>query len=78
MGVVGRFKTHSFEKKIDRVGSRFARCVDCIYIFLLGNLMDRIGQDKGSGIRLARIGENVCAHDSDKPAWGMRALFYGC
>ena len=78
MDVVERFKTHSFEQKIDRGDCRFTRCVDCIYIFLLGNLMNQIGQDTGSGIGLARFGENICVHDSDKPAWGMRALFYGC
>jgi hypothetical protein len=78
MDVVERFKTHSFEQKIERGDSRVTRCVDCIYIFLLSNLMDT----NWSGYRFGyRVGQNRVRsvhHDSDRPAWGMRALFYGC
>lgn len=61
-------KTHSFEQKIECSDALVTRCVDCIYIFLMSNLMDRVGQKTGSRIgSVTRI-----------PASGMRALFYGC
>jgi len=62
INMVERFKTHSFEQKIERGDPRFTWCVNCIHVFLLSNLTARIGQYTGSGIGWARTGgEDLCS-----------------
>jgi len=54
MDVSEKFETHSFEQKIECGHSRVPRCVDCVHIFLVSDLIDKIDQDTGLGIELVR------------------------